>query len=308
MIMNSSTVIIFTDAVKNKKRTLQINQSFHSQAFLKLRLMNRKIFKILIHSKQWSLLLLFAGLLPLFSGCQQGKAMLGRIGLKSEDAVYSYSDIQLDYETNCKTSLIRRSFPFLTHRVEQTSLEKTEEYQSNAQTVSFADGKWSKAKIQILYPHPDGSLDKGLARLAVTRFCPTLQDSGLEHTTTRERLTNFISLASCEEDAEPVVQSNHNSRSAEEIWELDIPKEELDILIAELKHRGFFENQERPRGEATMHVVLDNTQVTKRWTNEPRLENLMLQVYNEGTLSAFGRKTEPIVWKAAVFRSSSNGS
>ncbi|WP_146503081.1 hypothetical protein [Rubinisphaera italica] len=234
--------------------------------------------------------------------------MLGRIGLKSEDAVYSYSDIQLDYETNCKTSLIRRSFPFLTHRVEQTSLEKTEEYQSNAQTVSFADGKWSKAKIQILYPHPDGSLDKGLARLAVTRFCPTLQDSGLEHTTTRERLTNFISLASCEEDAEPVVQSNHNSRSAEEIWELDIPKEELDILIAELKHRGFFENQERPRGEATMHVVLDNTQVTKRWTNEPRLENLMLQVYNEGTLSAFGRKTEPIVWKAAVFRSSSNGS
>ncbi|WP_339747276.1 hypothetical protein [uncultured Rubinisphaera sp.] len=270
--------------------------------------MNRIKTPFIIRSNNWAVILLFAGMLPVFSGCQQGKAMLGSLGLKSEEAVYSYSDIQLDYETNCKTSLIRRSFPFLTHRVEQSSLETTEDSQSNAQSVSFADGKWSKAKIQILYPHPDGSLDKGLARLAVTRFCPSLMDTDAQHTTARERLTNFISLAGGEEETGSIVQSNHNSRSAEEIWELDIPKEELDILIAELKHRGFFENQERPRGEATMNVVLDNTQVTKRWTNEPRLENLMLQVYNEGTLSAFGRKTEPIVWKASLQRNGFNGS
>ncbi len=234
--------------------------------------------------------------------------MLGSLGLKSQEEIQSYTDIQLDYETNCKASLIQRSFPYLTHRVEQSSLGVSEDSQSSVQSVSFADGKWSKAKIQILYPHPDGSLDKGLARLAVTRFCPTLHDSAAEFTSPRDRLASFISLASGEEEADCVVQSNHNSKSAEEIWELDIPKEELDILLAELTHRGFFENQERPRGEATVHVTLDHTQVTKRWTNEPRLENLMLQVYNEGTLSAFGRKSEPLVWKASLLRNSSNGS
>ena len=158
-------------------------------------------------------------------------------------------------------------------------------------TSAPPEGEWSQARIQIVYPHPDGSTDKGLAKLVVTRHSPASSDCGnLNRTGVREcvsRLMLRISGAS-PELAQQVSDKRADVKTIdEEIWQLDLPKDELDILLSELSQRGFFNRQERPRGEATVSISVDQGELSKRWTSEPRLEDLMKQIYDEGELSAF---------------------
>ena len=208
----------------------------------------------------------------------------------SEQAVSQYSALMLSYETTDFTSLFSRLNPgnvsqTLGEKLHLTSAEETEER-------PCPTGQWSQARIQIIYPHPDGSLDKGLARLIVTRKSP----HGSHDPERESRRGNFSQLVRQVThrpgaDSLAATPASQGAQGNEEIWQLDLAKDELDILLTELSHRGFFEQQERPRGEAQVTIKLNDGAISKRWTSEPRLDGLMMQVYNQGELSAFTTRT-----------------
>lgn len=209
-----------------------------------------------------------------------------------------YNDLVLNYETTD----LRRLFSRIKTGSVANSLASHFSFGEESiskEPLKSADqvGKWSQARIQIVYPHPDGSEDKGLARLVVSRHSPIKPVSHQSSINLKDRLSRLMLRASgaSPEFAQQIGHKEGESQTVdEEVWQLDLPKEELDILLSELSERGFFNQQERPRGEATVSILVDQGKLSKRWTSEPRLEDLMQQVYDEGKLSAFnthGTKT-----------------
>lgn len=232
----------------------------------------------------------------MLSGCQHSRFLGLRSPLGGQN-LPAYSAIVLNYETTDFRSLASRLHPAnvgenLTSRIQQTSGTEGKE------EVNSLSGEWSQARIQIVYPHPDGSTDKGLARLVVTRKSPLSDQSTSRSGRFKKQLTKYMLKATgtSEELAELTTGSHSkpvSNQADEEIWQLDVPKDELDILISELSQRGF-EKQERPRGDALVTIKLDEGALSKRWTTEPRLEGLMMQVYNEGELAAFNARTNRV--------------
>lgn len=235
-------------------------------------------------------LLVFAGLASI-SGCQTAQVMK-QVGTENPGGIKpAYDALVLNYETTD----LRRLFSRIKNRSVASGLatrfsrdEKSAEEEPLEKTGP--ESKWCQARIQIVYPHPDGSEDKGLARLIVSRDCQLKAATPSVTTRLKDGLSRIILRASG--TSEELVQLASSSKKEqqlmdEEIWHLSLPKEELDILLSELSQRGFFNKQERPRGEARVSIVVDQGEVSKRWTSEPRLEDLMQQIYDEGELSAF---------------------
>lgn len=241
------------------------------------------------HCVQMLLLLACFGL----TGCQHTRGLAAKSAEMPDSRLPSYSAIVLNYETTDFRSLVSRLHPStvgsnITNRIQQVSVADTADLSENS-----LSSQWSQARIQIIYPHPDGSTDKGLARLVVARKSSGEHVKPSRADRMKGQWTKFLLQATgtSEELAELKAQQYQQVAPVdEEIWQLDLPKEELDILISELSHRGFFEKQERPRGDALVTIKLDEGALSKRWTNEPRLEGLMLQVYNEGELTAFNAR------------------
>jgi len=219
-------------------------------------------------------------------GCQHSRMTIGEINETPGTSIAEYEDFSLSYETDTAPRA-KSLIPGPIRTVSGSLIDG-----KPAEDERFAEERWSRARFQLIYPHPSGDTEKGLARLIITRHSP----SSLKEDDTVFPLKRHVTglLKSARETPGRLLGFDDGGTQpvshGEEIWELDLPREEIDILLAELSHRGFFQKQERPRGEALVRVEIDNDRVSKRWTNEPRLEELMLQVYNEGRLSAFGRK------------------
>ncbi|MCA8984217.1 MAG: hypothetical protein R3C12_02735 [Planctomycetaceae bacterium] len=233
----------------------------------------------------------------LLSGCR-GMPVASKPATEPRNSGHpSYSALVLNYETTDFCSMIRQLRPQAVAASLSSSLHLTSAEQETKEAIHDKTGNWTQARIQIIYPHPDGSEDKGLARLIVTRNSPLEQASPEKSLNLKNTLSRTLLRASgtspelAEQARDPQPQ---NVSLDEEIWQLDLAKEELDMLLSELSHRGFFEQQERPRGEAIVTVKVDEGALSKRWTSEPRLEGLMLQVYNEGELTAFHTRTSRI--------------
>ncbi|MCG6156095.1 hypothetical protein [Rubinisphaera margarita] len=219
-------------------------------------------------------------------GCQHSRMTIGQIDETPGTSLAEYEDFSLSYETDTAP----RSKSLIPGPIRTVSGSLIDG--KPASDERFAEERWSRARFQLIYPHPSGNAEKGLARLIITRHSPMASNDDDSAFPLQRHVAGLLASA---RDTPGRLLGFGESRTppvshGEEIWELDLPKEEIDILLAELSHRGFFQKQERPRGEALVRVEIDNDRVSKRWTNEPRLEELMLQVYNEGRLSAFGRK------------------
>ena len=66
------------------------------------------------------------------------------------------------------------------------------------------------------------------------------------------------------------------------IKQLLIPKRDLDLLLFDLAHSGYFENRIQSTGDAHLDVVVDDGKESKAWNAEPRLNELIDRVYREG--------------------------
>jgi hypothetical protein len=125
---------------------------------------------------------------------------------------------------------------------------------------------WASAKLSIQYPHPDGNRD--LARAIL-------------------RLSGKPASATDAKSAKSDVMAD------DEIWVLDFPRQQLDLLLGDLAGSGFFEEQQRQEPGTHLDVQVDWGRTRKTWTPEPRLDHFVSRVYNEGRLGGFVAAQSP---------------
>jgi hypothetical protein len=136
---------------------------------------------------------------------------------------------------------------------------------------------WSAATLSVQFPHPDGTPE--LARATLRLSAAPLATSGLAISQASRWLGKGRAI-------EPSVLGDlHKSpQRDDEIWILDLPKQELDLLVADLKKSGFFQAQTRNETGTNLDVQLDSSRMNKEWSAEPRLDQFISRVYVEGRL------------------------
>ncbi|MDB5390016.1 MAG: hypothetical protein JWM11_5662 [Planctomycetaceae bacterium] len=148
---------------------------------------------------------------------------------------------------------------------------------SAAPLASNPGSDWSTATLSVQYPHPDGTPE--LARATLRLSASPLGGTGLGISQASRWLGKGRSI-------EPSIlgEAAKPPQRDDEIWILDLPKQELDLLVADLRKSGFFQAQTRTESGTKLDVQLDSARVNKEWSPEPRLDQFISRVYVEGRL------------------------
>jgi hypothetical protein len=217
-------------------------------------------------------------------GCKT-PAMLG----SSDAPISDYREVELTYDVSGQY----RDIPLDTPLIQTASLESTGLGMSGSD--SRASGKplerWTSAQLSIQFPHPEGKPD--LAR-ATLRLAGHLAKPATPKSPSRASgngssatISNLPDLFGSEAGDELTLPSARD----DEIWVLDFPKQQLDLLLADLRRAGFFENQTRTDPGTRLEVTLEGSRISKAWTPEPRLDDFLARVHEEGRLSGFAART-----------------
>jgi len=137
--------------------------------------------------------------------------------------------------------------------------------------------EWSTATLSVQYPHPDGTPDSARATLRLSAV--PAGESGFSISQTSRWLGRNASS-----ELSPHANSGKPALPDDEIWVLDLPRQELDLLVSDLQKSGFFQAQTRAESGTNLDVQLDFGRVNKQWTAEPRLDQFISRVYLEGQL------------------------
>lgn len=155
-----------------------------------------------------------------------------------------------------------------------------------ANPTTDSGGHWKSARLKIEYPHPEAGAEMARATLVLSQVELPEHEQPTIGKRIAERFNRLTSHA-CEE---PCCSSNICATSSgpdDEIWVLDFPKQQLDLLLNELGNSGFFENQTRPSGGADLDVAIGRDRTQKPWSTEPRFDELVTRVFREGMLEGF---------------------
>ena len=151
------------------------------------------------------------------------------------------------------------------------------------------DPEWAGATLAIQYPHPDSTADTARATLRLS--AEPRQDSPSAVAQAR-RWLGWNAPAETTDGS--VSAASKAPRRDDEIWVLDIPKQQLDLLLTELQGNGFFQAQTRAESGTKLDVQLNWGRVQKQWSAEPRLDHFMARVYREGRLGGLVAKDTDI--------------
>ena len=143
------------------------------------------------------------------------------------------------------------------------------------------DQLWTQATLTVQYPHRDLPADMARATLRLT--------SGKTKPTgwARAKLDQAERFLGWDRSQEASVTSapDANSQKDDEIWVLDLPLQQIDLLLADLEQEGYFTSQTRQQAGTRLGVTLNRGKTVKEWSPEPRLDHFMARVYHEGRLS-----------------------
>ena len=145
--------------------------------------------------------------------------------------------------------------------------------------------EWAEATLSIQYPHPEGTVDTARATLRLS--AESRHDSPSAVAQARRWLGWNSSTETLEGTGTPDAKKPGRD---DEIWVLDIPKQQLDLLLTELQGNGFFQAQTRAESGTKLDVQLNWGRVQKEWSAEPRLDHFMTRVYREGRLGGLVAK------------------
>ena len=145
--------------------------------------------------------------------------------------------------------------------------------------------EWAAATLAIQYPHPDGAADTARATLRLS--AEPRSDSPSAVAQARRWLGWSVPP---ETTADSASTESKAPRRDDEIWVLDIPKQQLDLMLTELQGNGFFQSQTRAESGTKLDVQLNWGRVQKEWSAEPRLDHFMSRVYREGRLGGLVAK------------------
>lgn len=148
--------------------------------------------------------------------------------------------------------------------------------------------RWKGARLTITYPHPDGTPSMARATLRLSGGDePVLRPvSGTADAapTWMQRLHDPVELFADRPEPPPATLT---ALHTDEIWILDIPRSEVDLLLADLSQSGFFSSQARPDRGTYVDVQVDAGRTQKTWTPDSRLDEFVHRVYGQGRLSGF---------------------
>jgi hypothetical protein len=197
------------------------------------------------------------------SGCQSA-----RIAATSDAPAVDYKEVELTYNVSGQY----REIPLELGAVQPAS--------SQSKTLE----RWSAARLSIQYPHPEGKADLARATLRLSGHVSKPASSPRSgHAPTGATLSELPDLFGSESGDEFALPSARD----DEIWVLDFPKQQLDLLMADLRRNGFFDSQTRPDPGTRLEVSLEGHRTAKAWTPEPRLDDFVARVHGEGRLSGF---------------------
>ncbi|MEI8383531.1 MAG: hypothetical protein WCJ09_25665 [Planctomycetota bacterium] len=159
--------------------------------------------------------------------------------------------------------------------------------QTSAQIVEpapFENISWSKAELRIESPHPDGRKDVAKVTL---RFKPVDCCHECERRSWRQKFEEQVGVRKSRNDdikarwfytASPVCQG-------ETYAEMELAREELDRILADLDSHGYFSEHSRSAdSESQLEVRLNRRWTSKRWSFEPQLDALTTRVYEQGSM------------------------
>ncbi len=145
--------------------------------------------------------------------------------------------------------------------------------------------EWAEATLSIQYPHPDGAADTARATLRLSA------EPRHDSPSTIAQARRWLGWGDGTETASGASPTKEKSPSRDdEIWVLDIPKQQLDLLLTDLQGNGFFQAQTRAQSGTKLDVQLNWGRVQKEWSAEPRLDHFMSRVYREGRLGGLVAK------------------
>lgn len=153
-----------------------------------------------------------------------------------------------------------------------------------AEVTPFHSMSWAKAELRIECPHPDGRADQARVTL---HFAPV--DCGEEcaakswaHQMEERVGLRQVRRATFRERL--FLESPQANSTTQSFAELDLPKTELDRILAEITAHGYFAEQRQPiDSESMLEVRLNRRWTSKRWSFEPTLDALITRVYEQGT-------------------------
>jgi hypothetical protein len=166
----------------------------------------------------------------------------------------------------------RRPLPLTDSEIKPAS------FTAGAEATSEAP-EWAGATLTLQYPHPDGIADTARATLRLT--AEPIHNSRSAFA----QASRWLGWSHSDDQTSVTIDGDSKSPSRDdEIWVLDIPKQQLDLLLTDLQQSGFFQAQTRTQSGTKLDVQLNWGRVQKEWSSEPRLDHFMSRVYREGSL------------------------
>lgn len=171
---------------------------------------------------------------------------------------------------------------------------------SHTTSVSQFDG-WQQATLKIEFPHPDGSAERARATLILSDTpqarMPIRLTSGSNSRTlagqkslsTRDTTEKGLNRVTEGRDETAATASRDvEGRRDDEVWTLDLPAAQIELLLVDLTRGGFFDSHYAAHSGTHLSVRIDDGHSEKPWTPEPKLDALAQRVREEGKLARFG--------------------
>ena len=150
--------------------------------------------------------------------------------------------------------------------------------------TSSCDGAVSHAALTITYPHPQFGFARAQVQLRLSEEdpLPAEEENRLVAAISRQLDLHSLFGPGHDEAADSALPG-----SQDEIWALDISRDELTTILDDLATSVFFEDQTRSSDTAELSVKVDRQQSQKVWTAEPVLDELIRRVHINGNLAGF---------------------
>lgn len=177
-----------------------------------------------------------------------------------------YQNIEIEYQTHSS----REAF-------QSKESNQVQLINYNQEPVESSDPEqWTQSTLRIQYPHPEGKKGMVLATLTMSRASFKAL----------HQLKSNENGESGHTKLKPVPKSKI-PQIREEIWKYEFPRSQLDLFLTDISKSGFFDEQTRPNGEAHLSIHIDKGVESKKWTQEPRLEDFIKRIYEKGWLDCY---------------------
>jgi hypothetical protein len=142
--------------------------------------------------------------------------------------------------------------------------------------------------LKIEYPHPEGRQGYARARLEISSTAPNAGSAPTPASSEKNDST-WSKVAHTMNPKRLWTAATERTAKVDEAWELDIPRARLDKAITSLNQAGYFDSKSKGIDGVAINAKVDGKQLNKSWQQVPDLNELMLEVRNQGRLVAYTR-------------------